>query len=60
MHNSEMTIATCDVCSLVDGDDRQKPCMYCGKCQAYICESCIPKTLRRAGAMFLRKLKGIF
>ena len=52
---SEPTIAMCDVCFLVDGDQRQKVSYYCPKCDAWICENCIPRKVRRAYAMFRRK-----
>lgn len=54
--NDEPTIAQCDVCFLVDGDQRQKVCYYCGRCDAWICENCQPNFMRRGHAMVKRRV----
>jgi len=42
---------TCEVCKRLDGDMTLKYCGWCGLCQAWICQACIPNLLRRAAAM---------
>lgn len=54
--SAELTIAMCDVCWYVDGDQRQYPCHYCSRCDAYICDRCLPNTRRRALAMIKKKI----
>lgn len=39
---------TCDVCSLVDGDESPKDVGYCGMCKAWLCEHCRTSLGRRA------------
>jgi len=51
------TVAICDVCSLMDGDERLKPdVVYCGRCDAWICRDCRNRPFRRFMAMWKRKL----
>lgn len=51
------TLATCDVCRLLDGDYSQKMCQWCGKCRAWICYQDLPNMARRARAMFVRAFR---
>lgn len=55
MANTELRI--CDVCKLVDNDNRIKICSYCSLCDAWICQPDIPRLDRRAQAMILKQLK---
>lgn len=52
----------CDVCSLVDGDQSEKPVICCGMCSAHLCGKCAghtPKHLARRGhAWLLRGYRG--
>lgn len=41
---------TCDVCFLIDGRTFAKLVYWCEECQAWICEDCWDKPLRRAAA----------
>lgn len=50
------TMAVCDVCRILDGDYRQKPCQYCPSCDAWICAADIRNLARRARAMMARAL----
>jgi hypothetical protein len=51
------TVASCDVCVAMDGDHRMKPgVIWCQRCGAYICQDCLPKTMRRFLAMLKRRL----
>lgn len=52
--------AECDVCFILDGDERQKPVAYCSKCDAYICENCQVDSWRRFRAMLKRATKKFF
>lgn len=47
----------CDVCRLVDYDTTDKWCLYCGLCDAWICENDLNKYTRRALAAIKRKLE---
>lgn len=51
------TNAVCEVCRLLDGDTTIKPCVFCAKCQSWICSNDLPNMRRRALAMF-RKAMG--
>jgi hypothetical protein len=55
----ELEVNVCDVCYLLDGDERLKPGSYCHRCNAFICELCAPQTFRRFHAMLKRKLRSI-
>jgi hypothetical protein len=44
----------CDVCRLLDGDEKPKVCFYCSMCDANICQQDSWRWDRRARA-FLRK-----
>ena len=55
---NEIEIGPCDVCYLLDGDERQKPVEWCERCQAWICDGCRPRTFRRFLAMWKRRLIG--
>lgn len=37
----------CDVCYLLEGDQKLKPCSFCGQCGKWICMSCRSSYLRR-------------
>lgn len=54
--NAQWQWAVCEVCRLLDGDVRQKPCQYCPACQAWICQADIKNLVRRARAMLLKRL----
>lgn len=49
---------TCDVCFLIDGDQTLKPCTYCPKCDAFLCERCQVDPVRRFRAAFLARIGG--
>jgi hypothetical protein len=51
----QMQIRPCDVC-VVFGDRRLRKVAFCSVCGAWICDACRPRTIRRAIAMFARKL----
>ena len=40
----------CDVCLLLDGDQRSKEVTYCSLCDKFMCASCRRNPLRRAAA----------
>jgi hypothetical protein len=44
----------CEVCRLVDGDERLKLCRYCTECDAWICLMDIERWTRRARAWAVR------
>lgn len=46
----------CEVCRLLDGDTRLKPCQFCTSCQVWICGADIPNMARRARAMLMKRL----
>jgi hypothetical protein len=54
--SEKLDVNVCDVCLILDGDQRLKPGMYCSKCDAFICEQCQPKTMRRFWAMWKRRI----
>lgn len=56
--NNGWTMAVCDVCRLLNGDLRQKLCIWCGTCQAWICQADINNKLRRTKAMLKRAIGG--
>jgi hypothetical protein len=50
---SEWHWVPCDVCRLVDGDQRPKWCFFCPACGAWICEDDASDWGRRARASAL-------
>jgi hypothetical protein len=54
--SANATVAPCEVCYRVDADQRQKAVVWCGKCQAFICGSCLRRPLRRFLALVASKL----
>lgn len=54
--NGPWQMAVCDVCRLLDGDARLKPCRFCPGCEAWICQADIGNLARRARAMMKRRL----
>ena len=55
--DSNPTIASCDVCILLDGDERQKPdVVWCQTCQAWLCQPCRMSAWRRWKAAWKRRL----
>lgn len=50
-------IHICDVCRLVDYDTARKLCVYCGMCDAFICEQDQSNWPRRLLAAAKRKLE---
>jgi hypothetical protein len=44
----------CDVCRILDGDLRIKPCTFCGLCGAWICIEDIDNWWRRLAAGLMR------
>lgn len=57
MTGDPIDVGQCDVCYLVDGDERQYPVTWCDRCSAWICERCLPNRTRRARAMFVRFIR---
>lgn len=53
-------VTECDVCFLLDGDERQKPTIFCPKCDANICEICQVDSWRRFRAMLKRTTRKFF
>lgn len=49
---------TCTVCSLLDADDSQKDCVYCSRCNAWICRADLNRWDRRARAAAKQKARG--
>jgi hypothetical protein len=55
--NEETSVAACDVCALLDGDERLKAdVVWCQTCQAYLCQPCRFSPWRRFLAAWKRKL----
>jgi hypothetical protein len=52
-------INMCDICYLLDKDERLKPGIFCEQCNAFICEWCQPNKWRRFRAMLKRKLRSL-
>ena len=51
------TVAPCDVCVLLDRDERLKPdVVYCSKCDAWLCPICRASAWRRTLAFIYRRL----
>ena len=46
-----MPLKVCDVHRLVDNDTTLRECVWCNRCQAWICREDIPRWDRRARAM---------
>ena len=51
---NKLTQARCEVCFLVDNNPMEKPCYYCATCDAWICEECWDKPIKRARAAIKR------
>lgn len=58
-NNRQIEVQMCDVCFLLDGDERLKVGTFCKRCGKFICEDCAPKKMRRAMAMLKGKLHRI-
>ncbi len=43
----------CEVCRLLDGDSRLKPCQFCSLCGSWICAEDLPDWYRRSLAAIL-------
>jgi hypothetical protein len=54
MSDEATYMKVCDVCLLLDHDLGVKVCIYCEKCQAFICKDDIHRWDRRARAMAKR------
>lgn len=50
----EIAVDACDVCYILDGDERQKPVFYCQSCGAWLCDRCIGDVGRRTRAAWKR------
>ena len=57
--SDDIEVGQCDVCLLLDSDERLKPVMWCEKCQAYLCDTCRPNAWRRFRAAWKRRLQSI-
>ena len=55
---AQVQLGICDVCLLLDGDERAKPVIYCGACNAYLCEADQGNLTRRAWAASIRAMGG--
>ena len=47
-------IRPCDVCAILDGDERQKLVVLCELCGAWMCADCKENPIRRARALVVR------
>jgi len=50
----QTAMVTCDVCRLLDGDLRPKPCTWCSRCNAWICDGDRDNWIRRSRAAAIR------
>jgi hypothetical protein len=51
------TLASCDVCVIMDGDERLKAdVVWCQRCEAYVCRDCRNRPFRRFMAAWKRRL----
>ena len=62
MEDNGLYVGVCDVCHILDNDERQYPVTWCDRCGAFLCDRCRLDRVRRARAMvsrFFRRMAGI-
>lgn len=50
----------CDVHRLVDEDIGIRKVIYCGVCNAWLCDECVPKLYKRGYAALISSLSNLF
>lgn len=54
---NKIDVGVCDVCMLLDGDQRIKPVTWCRTCESWLCMGCVDNWGRRARAGWKRAMR---